>query len=178
MAIIISILAFVSGFFIAFSIFKSKNSKLEIENIKLQEKISTIQTSEKNKEEYTEIIKKEFINLANQALIEKNKTLDEVNRKNLETCLSPLKEKIKEFQNKIEEYNITGIKNTQSLKEQIEYLSGQNKLITNQTEKLANAISTNSKFRGNFGEMILERLLKASGLIDKQDLEILIPNLQ
>ncbi len=169
MSIIIGVLAFVSGFFIAFAILKSKHSKLEIENIKLQEKIAAIQNIEKNKEEYTQIIKQEFVNLANQTLIEKNKTLDETNRKNLETFLSPLKEKIKEFQTKIEEYNITGIKNTQSLKEQIEYLCGQNKLISTQTEKLADAISTNSKYRGNLGEMMLEKLLKSSGLIDKKD---------
>lgn len=169
MLIITGVLAFICGFFIAFAVFKNKQSKLEIENIKLQEKISSIQNIEKNKEEYTEIIKKEFTNLANQALIEKNKSLDETNRKNLETCLSPLKEKIKEFQNKIEEYNITGIKNTQSLKEQIEYLCGQNKIISTQTEKLAEAISTNSKYRGNLGEMMLEKLLKSSGLIDKKD---------
>lgn len=168
MSIIIGVLAFVSGFFIAFAILKSKHSKLEIENIKLQEKIAAIQNIEKNKEEYTQIIKQEFVNLANQTLIEKNKTLDETNRKNLETFLSPLKEKIKEFQTKIEEYNITGIKNTQSLKEQIEYLCGQNKLISTQTEKLADAISTNSKYRGNLGEMMLEKLLKSSGLIDKK----------
>ena len=79
-----------------------------------------------------------------------------------------MKEKIKEFQSKIEEYNITGIKNTQSLKEQIEYLSSQSKMITTQTEKLANAMSNNSKFRGTFGEMMLEKLLKTSGLINKK----------
>ena len=102
-------------------------------------------------------------------MLEKNKALDETNQKNLQSFLNPLKEKIKEFQSKIEEYNITGIKNTQSLKEQIEYLSSQSKMITTQTEKLANAMSNNSKFRGTFGEMMLEKLLKTSGLINKKD---------
>lgn len=169
MNVILLIFAFITGALVAFVFLKSKNSKLEIENIKLQEKINSYETSAKSKEEYTELIKKEFTNLANQALLEKNKSLDEENRKNLETFLNPLKEKIREFQGKIEEYNITGIKNTQTLKEQIDYLSAQNKLITTQTEKLANAMSTNSKFRGSFGEMVLEKMLRISGLVNKKD---------
>ena len=135
----------------------------------MQEKLNSTQEKIKNADEYSKLIKNEFVNLANQALIEKNKMLNDENQKNLETFLKPLKENLKDFQSKIEEYNITGIKNTQSLKEQIEYLSNQNKLITTQTEKLSEALSNNSKFRGTFGEMILSRLLKASGLIDKND---------
>lgn len=164
-----SILAFVTGFLTAFFVQKSKNSMLEIENARLQEKLNSAKERVQSAEDYSTLIKKEFVNLANQALIEKNKMLNDENQKNLETFLKPLKENLKDFQAKVEEYNITGIKNTQTLKEQIEYLSGQNKLITTQTEKLANAISTNSKFRGSFGEMILERLLKISGLIDKKE---------
>ena len=166
---ITGVLAFAAGFFAAFSLQKSKNSALEIENVRLQEKLNSTKEKIQSAEDYSALIKKEFVNLANQALIEKNKMLNDENQKNLETFLKPLRENLKDFQSKMEEYNITGIKNTQTLKEQIEYLSGQNKLITTQTEKLANAISTNSKFRGSFGEMILERLLKISGLIDKKD---------
>lgn len=163
------ILSFITGFLAAFIILKSKNAKLEIDKAKLEEKIKTLLENSKTKEEYSELIKKEFTNLANQALLEKNKALDENNQKNLEAYLNPLKEKIREFQDKIEQYNITGIKNTQTIREQIEYLTSQNKLISGQTEKLANAISANSKFRGSFGEMILEKLLKLSGLVNKKD---------
>ena len=166
---LIGVLIFITGFFTAFILQKSKNTSLEIENAKLQEKLNSTQEKIKNADEYSKLIKNEFVNLANQALIEKNKILNDENQKNLETFLKPLKENLKDFQSKIEEYNITGIKNTQTLKEQIEYLSGQNQLITSQTEKLANAISTNSKFRGSFGEMILEKLLKISGLVDKKE---------
>lgn len=169
MTILAIVLAFALGFLIAFVVLKNKSIKLEIENAKLQEKINSILQSNKEKEDYSNIIRQEFVNLANQTLLEKNKALDETNQKNLQSFLNPLKEKIKEFQSKIEEYNITGIKNTQSLKEQIEYLSSQSKMITTQTEKLANAMSNNSKFRGTFGEMMLEKLLKTSGLINKKD---------
>lgn len=169
MVYMVSVLAFAAGFLVSYVIMKSKNGNLQIENIKLQEQIKALEASSKTKEEYSNLIKQEFVNLANQALIEKNKMLNESNQKNLEIYLNPLKEKMKEFQTKIEEYNITGIKNTQTLKEQIEYLTSQNKAISGQTEKLANAISTNSKFRGSFGEMILEKLLRASGLIDRKE---------
>ncbi len=167
--VLIAGLTFVSGFFTSALLQKSKNTELVVENAKLQEKINSMTDKIQSTEDYSTLIKKEFVNLANQALIEKNKILNDENQKNLEAFLKPLKENLKDFQTKIEEYNITGIKNTQTLKEQIEYLSGQNKLITTQTEKLATAISSNSKFRGSFGEMILERLLKVSGLVDKKD---------
>ncbi len=167
--VLIAVLTFVLGFFAATISQKSKNTALEVENAKLQEKISSLSDKIQNREEYSALLKKEFVGLANQALIEKNKILSDENQKNLDAFLKPLRENLKDFQAKVEEYNITGIKNTQTLKEQIEYLSGQNKLITTQTERLASAISSNSKFRGSFGEMILERLLKVSGLVDKKE---------
>ena len=167
--VLIAVLTFVLGFFAATISQKSKNTALEVENAKLQEKISSLSDKIQNRDEYSALLKKEFVGLANQALIEKNKILSDENQKNLDAFLKPLRENLKDFQAKVEEYNITGIKNTQTLKEQIEYLSGQNKLITTQTERLASAISSNSKFRGSFGEMILERLLKVSGLVDKKE---------
>ena len=58
MSIIIGVLAFVSGFFIAFAILKSKHSKLEIENIKLQEKIAAIQNIEKTRKNIRKLLNK------------------------------------------------------------------------------------------------------------------------
>ena len=102
MTILAIVLAFALGFLIAFVVLKNKSIKLEIENAKLQEKINSILQSNKEKEDYSNIIRQEFVNLANQTLLEKNKALDETNQKNLQSFLNPLKEKIKEFQYKIE----------------------------------------------------------------------------
>ena len=71
---LIGVLIFITGFFTAFILQKSKNTSLEIENAKLQEKLNSTQEKIKNADEYSKLIKNEFVNLANQALIEKINT--------------------------------------------------------------------------------------------------------
>lgn len=181
--ILSSILAFITGgfiigFFMVNNINLQKNNlkKANEENSALKEEIAGLKAELKAKEEIKaneeglfNLIKKEFASAANEILIEKQKSLQEQNKTSLESFLNPLKEKIKEFQTKVEKADETGKINTATLKEKIEELVKQNQLTCFQTEKLSNAISQNSKFRGSMGEMILDKLLKSSGLIDRKE---------
>lgn len=148
---------------------KTKSLILNEENINLKAQLKASEQIKENEEIVLDKIKKEFTLAANEILIEKQKNLQEQNKVSLETFLNPLKEKIKEFQAKVESADEAGKINTATIKEKIEELVKQNQLTCNQTEKLSNAISQNSKFRGSLGEMILDKLLKSSGLIDKKD---------
>lgn len=148
---------------------KNKNLELNNENISLKAELKVYEENKTNEENLKNLIKEEFTNTAAKVLIEKQQFLNEQNKTSLETFLNPLKEKIKEFQQKVEKADETGKINTATLKEKIEELVKQNQITCNQTEKLSNAISQNSKFRGSMGEMILEKLLKSSGLIDKKE---------
>ena len=148
---------------------KNKNLELNNENISLKAELRVFEENKTNEENLKNLIKEEFSNTAAKVLIEKQQYLNEQNKTSLETFLNPLKEKIKEFQQKVEKADETGKINTATIKEKIEELVKQNQITCSQTEKLSNAISQNSKFRGSMGEMILEKLLKSSGLIDKKD---------
>ena len=148
---------------------KNKNLLLNNENVELKAKLKFYEESKKNEENLKNLIKEEFSNTAAKILIEKQQYLNEQNKTSLETFLNPLKEKIKEFQLKVEKADETGKLNAATLKEKIEELVKQNQITCFQTEKLSNAITGSSKFRGSMGELILDKILKSSGLTDKKE---------
>ncbi len=174
--ILSGLFGFVLGFLICVFVFiaklnreKEKNTELLSENSRLDAELKASEQSKLNEEKLFEIVKKEFNSCANEILIQKQKSLQEENKVSLESFLNPLKEKIKEFQSKVEQADETGKINTATLKQKIEDLVKQNQITLAQTEKLSCAISQNSKFRGSMGELILDKILKSSGLIDKKD---------
>lgn len=174
--ILISIVSFLFGAIITGAVYyrklafeKEKNLSLNNELNSKSAQLTILEQNKTNKDELIDLIKKEFQAASNEVLIEKQKTLQEQNLTSLEGFLKPLKERIKEFQTKVEQFDETGKINNTTLKQKIEELIKQNQITCNQTEKLSSAISQNSKFRGTLGEMILDKLLKSSGLIDKKE---------
>ena len=143
--------------------------KFDVLKAKLQSEIDTLKNSQNTSENLCEKIKSEFVNLANSAILEKQQMLEEQNLKKLDTQLNPLKERILEFQKKVEEFNVSGVKNTNIIQEQIKSLTNENNQIRMQAENLTRALKENSKSRGLFGEMILENILKSSGMENKTE---------
>lgn len=143
--------------------------KFDVLKAKLQSEIDTLKNSQNTSENLYEKIKSEFVNLANSAILEKQQMLEEQNLKKLDTQLNPLKERILEFQKKVEEFNVSGVKNTNIIQEQIKSLTNENNQIRMQAENLTRALKENSKSRGLFGEMILENILKSSGMENKTE---------
>lgn len=143
--------------------------KFDVLKAKLQSEIDTLKNSQNTSENLCEKIKSEFVNLANSAILQKQQMLEEQNLKKLDTQLNPLKERILEFQKKVEEFNVSGVKNTNIIQEQIKSLTNENNQIRMQAENLTRALKENSKSRGLFGEMILENILKSSGMENKTE---------
>lgn len=159
-------LALIIGVVLGFVISKLK---FDVQKAKLQSEVDALKNSQDTSQNLCETIKSEFVNLANAAILEKQQMLEEQNLKNLNVQLNPLKERILEFQKKVEEFNVSGVKNTNIIQEQIKSLTNENNLIRTQAENLARALKENSKSRGLFGEMILENILKSSGMENKID---------
>src|SRR5690606_15514082 len=86
------------------------------------------------------------------------------NKLNIETILNPLKEKIKDFETKVESSHKESLEKNASLKQQIEDLSKLNEKINQEAANLTKALKGDSKTQGNWGEVILERILEKSGL--------------
>ncbi|MEX0930032.1 MAG: DNA recombination protein RmuC [Balneolales bacterium] len=127
----------------------------------LEEKLSS------HKEEVNQLQQKfssEFKNLANQILDEKSKKFTDQNKANLDILLQPLGEKIKTFQKKVEETHITDVRERSSLQEQIKGLTDLNQRMSLEANNLVKALKGQAKTQGNWGEMILERILEKSGL--------------
>jgi DNA recombination protein RmuC len=105
-----------------------------------------------------------FRSLANDILEEKAHRFTELNKTNVAQILDPLKAKIQEFQAKVEEVYVQEGKDRAGLAEQVKRLMELNQQLSDDANNLAQALKGSSKRLGNWGEMILERILENSGL--------------
>lgn len=108
--------------------------------------------------------KMEFENLANRIFEEKTKNATAQNKEQLDLVLSPLSKKLKEFEEKVEKVYHEENKERINLKKEIELLAGLNKQLSGDANNLAVALKGDNKSQGNWGEMILEKILERSGL--------------
>lgn len=109
---------------------------------------------------------KEFENLANRILDEKSQKFTEQNRNNLDVILNPFKEKLKEFEQKVDQAYKAENSERVTLKTEIKNLIDLNKQISEEANNLATALKGDNKQQGNWGEMVLEKILERSGLVD------------
>lgn len=147
---------------------QSDKERLSNQIVRYQSDIENLQL--KNREQKEEVEKlqekftKEFENLANKILEEKSLKFTERNEKNIKDILTPLNEKILLFEKKVEESQKENISIHSALKEQLLNLQTQNIKITQEAENLTKALKGDSKMQGNWGELVLERVLEKSGL--------------
>ena len=118
------------------------------------------QELEKLQERFT----KDFELLANKILEEKSTKFTEQNKENLKTILSPLQEKILLFEKKVEDTHKENIGFNASLHQQIRGLREVHEQMSRETLNLTKALKGDAKMQGNWGEMILEKVLEKSGL--------------
>jgi DNA recombination protein RmuC len=115
-------------------------------------------------EELQEKFIKEFENLANKIFEEKSSKFTEQNKSNLKEILDPLKERISEFQNKVEESNKDSIDRNAALRQQLTSLKEMNLQMSQDAQNLVKALKGDTKAQGDWGEIQLERILERSGL--------------
>ena len=107
----------------------------------------------------------EFKNLANDILDEKTLKFTEVNKVKIEELLKPLSEKIRDFEKKVEETYDKESKQRFSLEKEIKSLAELNQQISQDAKNLTTALKLDTKKQGNWGELVLERVLESSGLV-------------
>ncbi|WP_300438871.1 DNA recombination protein RmuC [Christiangramia sp.] len=140
-------------------------------SIQLTRKISEFNNlQERNEEQKAEVEKlqekftKEFENLANKILDQKSEKFTSLNKQNIENILDPLNKKIKEFEEKVSLSNTESVKRHAELGEKLKILNEQNTRISKEATNLTKALKGDTKMQGNWGEMVLERVLERSGL--------------
>lgn len=133
---------------------------------------------ERNKEQKQELnevqekFTKEFEILANKILEEKTLKFTEQNKENIKNILTPLQEKIQLFEKKVEDTHKESIDYHAALRQQILGLREMNEQMSKETLNLTKALKGDSKMQGNWGELVLERVLEKSGLEKGREYEV------
>ena len=107
---------------------------------------------------------KEFENLANKIFEEKSTKFTAQNKENMSNLLHPLQEKIQSFEKKVDDTHKESLLNNVTLRQQIINLTGLNEKMSQEAINLTKALKGDSKMQGNWGELVLERVLEKSGL--------------
>jgi DNA recombination protein RmuC len=115
-------------------------------------------------DQLNERFKQEFENLANKILEEKSQKFTDQNRTNLDVILQPLKERIKEFEEKVQRVYDVEAAERNTLKGEIKQLLSLNQVMHQEAQNLTKALKGDTKTQGNWGEFILESILEKSGL--------------
>ncbi len=134
---------------------------LEQERAQTEEKLQLLA-------EAREELSNQFKALANEILDEKSKKFTEQNKLNLGQLLDPLKEKITDFQKKVEEVYVQEGKDRSALAEQVKSLTELNTTLSQEAQNLTLALKGDSKAQGDWGEMLLEDVLERAGLVEGQ----------
>ena len=111
-----------------------------------------------------EQLRKDFELLATKILDEKSEKFTLQNKENIKNILNPLQEKILTFEKKVDDTQKESISMHSALKEQLLGLKDLNQQMTKEATNLTRALKGDSKMQGNWGELVLERVLEKSGL--------------
>jgi len=158
---------------------QSANERLDMERGKLMQlthELSSVRTindnlSDKLNEQKQEVeqlqekFKTEFKNIANELLEDKSKRFTEQNQLKLGEILKPLNERIKSFEERVENTHKESLERNAGLVQQILGLKDLNQQMSTEARNLTRALKGDNKAQGNWGEVILERVLEKSGLM-------------
>jgi DNA recombination protein RmuC len=147
----------------------SSLAKAEAQKAAIEEKLLTREKDIQNLQKQFEA---QFENLANRIFEKRTSTFSEQSEKSLSTVLGPLKEKIFEFQRKVEEIYGAESRERFALKEEIGRIVAVSGKMNEETSNLVKALKGDTKMQGNWGEMVLEKILDASGLREGEEYTI------
>jgi len=131
---------------------------LDNERNNAQEKLRLLQESEAR-------LKLEFENLANRIFEEKGRTFTDQNTEKLSGLLNPFREQIESFRKRVDEVHRDDTEGFAKLLEQVRQLQELNAKVSQEANNLAEAIKGDAKAQGNWGELIVEKILELSGLV-------------
>ncbi len=143
----------------------SLNTQLVQERSQSAEKLALLQNARDE-------LSSQFKNLANDILEEKSKRFSEQNQQSLGQLLEPLKTRLQEFQGKVEQVYVQEGKDRSALAEQVRQLMELNRTVSQEANNLTRALKGSNKTQGNWGELILERVLETAGLRKGEEFDV------
>ena len=138
--------------------------KLQVAEMRSEEQLRYYQELNQEIAQSREQLQKDFEVLSNRVFEETRKKFDRESKRTLDSSLEPLKQEIEFFRKRVNETHQEDLKDRNRLQGQIIELQKQARQIGQDAVQLATALKGESKSQGNWGEMVLERLLEESGL--------------
>lgn len=129
-----------------------------------KEELIRLRAESKNYNSLEELIKQDFVRLANETIKQEQEDLRKQNREVLEEKILPLKAELGEFKSKVEKFNLTGVENTTKIIEQILNLEKNSATIAQEAKNLTEALTKNQNVKGAYGENLLDTVLQACGM--------------
>ena len=152
-----------------------ENSRLSVENQELKTKLEEMKKSYEEKlttiKEAEEKLKESFKNLANEILEKTNEKMTKTSKENLSQILQPLQNQMKEFKEKVEFLSKDEAEKLSALQNELKNLKELSLKLSSDAENLTKALKGESKTQGNWGELVLERVLELSGLKEGREFE-------
>ena len=145
--------------------FKVQQASAQEERKSQQEKLQLLEQSKHS-------LKVEFENLANQLLEKKSESLKERQEDFFAQSLTPLREQLKEFRQRVDKVYESESRDRLNLLNELQQLKSLNQKISDDAINLTNALKGSQKFQGNWGELVLERVLETSGLRNGYEYEL------
>jgi DNA recombination protein RmuC len=115
-------------------------------------------------EKNRDALKQEFENLANRIFEQKSERFSQQSKTSLDSLLNPFRDQLQDFRKRVEDVYTTETRDRQALRSEIKSLQELNRQITEEAANLTRALKGDKKIQGNWGELILERVLERSGL--------------
>ncbi len=147
---------------------QKEKENLISDKIRLETEFKNVTEKLENNKNEVEKLQEKFTNnfevLANKILEEKSTKFTQQNKESLKIILNPLQEKIKVFEDKVDKTHKESIDYHAALRQQILGLKEMNLQMSKETINLTKALKGDSKTQGNWGELVLERVLEKSGL--------------
>lgn len=168
MDLIFILISFFAGALLSFlitTIFKQKSHQiLTEEKLRLAGELQNLKIRESEKQHGQEMMQQQFQVLAQKIFDEKTLILKKQSEHELQVVVNPLKEKVGEFQKRVEEIYFKDQKERSELHAQLSVMIDLNRKLSEEADGLTQALRGDVKLQGNWGEFVLERILEQSGL--------------
>jgi DNA recombination protein RmuC len=144
----------------------AKSARLDERNAALERQVNELRAQESKLQE---ILRAEFENIATRVLKANALELSDTSQKQIAAILDPLRERIQEFQGKVETTYDAEKREVLSLKEQIRLIVETSKNLGSHADDLAKALKGNVQMLGRWGELVLDRILQTAGLVEGRE---------
>ncbi|MDX8380645.1 MAG: DNA recombination protein RmuC [Ghiorsea sp.] len=154
---------------------QQKNNVLNNQHIKLKTEFEQAQENNLEKlallEDAKTKLSQEFKLLANQIFEEKQSKMTRLSKESLDNIVKPMQKDMSEFKMRMEQVHKEDIEARSSLSQHLQHLQTLNQQMSQDALNLTHALKGDNKAQGNWGEMILEKLLESSGLREGKEFE-------